>query len=108
MPRRAIMDQLREGTLPGEAAGHHEPVEGSDRESDKHGELGHTTAELRLLRIEQLQTEALANPDSLRAVFQSSIGAAMRLGVGLEARIEEALKKLSASPDSFNRVSSVI
>ena len=58
----------------------------------------------RLQRIEQLQSQALANPDPLAANLGAANGALMRIGFRLEEALEGALAKVPSPTERFDRL----
>ena len=84
---------------PAEAAGTAEQQQSSANES---------TALLRIRRIEDLQAEALANPDALQATLGAANGALMRMGFRLEEAIEGTLANIADPVARFERLAPAI
>jgi len=82
--------------------------DGNDRQSmddcDQQRESVQSITERRLQQVEQFQTEALENPDPLNASLLAFSGALMRMGLRMEASLEQALAKHPMSAGHSSRV----
>ena len=80
------------------------PDRGSLGGHDHHVDQEKATADLRLQKIEQLQSESVAKSDPLEANLGAASGGLLRMGYRLEQAIEGALVNLPSPFERFERL----